>query len=50
MAAQLPIVAYFAVRWLPRAPAQAVAVLALQAVAAMVPIATIVVLEGIAAS
>jgi hypothetical protein len=50
MAAQLPIIAWFAIRWLPRAPAQALAVLALQAVAALVPIVTIVVLEGAAPS
>jgi hypothetical protein len=33
MAGQLPIIAYFAIKWLPRAPAEAVRVLALQAVA-----------------
>ena len=35
MAAQLPVVLYFAVRWLPAAPRQALAVLAVQIVAAL---------------
>ena len=35
IAAQVPIVAYFAVRWLRNAPRQAALVLALQAVAAL---------------
>lgn len=35
MAAQIPIIMYFAVRWLPRFPRQALEVLALQAVAAL---------------
>jgi hypothetical protein len=35
MAAQLPIIAFFAVRWLPRARAQALLVLVLQVVAAV---------------
>jgi hypothetical protein len=35
MAGQLPMVAYFALRWLPQAPGQALRVLALQVVAAM---------------
>ena len=42
MVLQLPLVALFAVRWLPRAPRQALAVLALQAgciAAAMAPVA-----------
>jgi hypothetical protein len=30
MAGQLPVIGYFALKWLPRAPAQALAVLALQ--------------------
>ncbi len=41
MAGQLPLLAYFAVRWLPRVPRQALLVLALQvgaAVAAMAPV------------
>ena len=35
MAAQVPIVAFFALKWLPRAPRQALVVLALQAGAAL---------------
>lgn len=35
MAGQLPIVAYFALKWLPRDPAQALTVLALQVGAAL---------------
>ena len=45
MAAQVPIAAYFVVRWLPREPRQALAVLVLQVCAALVPIVTILVLE-----
>ncbi|MGE5072063.1 MAG: hypothetical protein ACM3MF_01430 [Anaerolineae bacterium] len=35
MGGQLPIIAYFAIRWLPRFPKQALGVLALQALAAL---------------
>jgi hypothetical protein len=35
MAGQIPVAAYFALKWLPRAPGQALRVLALQAVAAL---------------
>jgi hypothetical protein len=35
MAGQVPIVAFFAIKWLPRAPRQALKVLALQAGAAL---------------
>ncbi len=35
MAAQVPVVAFFAIRWLPRAPRQAFQVLVLQAGAAL---------------
>ncbi len=35
MAAQLPVVAFFAIRWIPVQPRQGVAVLALQVVAAL---------------
>jgi hypothetical protein len=41
MAGQLPIVAFFVVKWLPRAPAKALAVLALQAVAALASVAPV---------
>lgn len=41
MAAQVPIVAFFAIKWLPRAPRQALPVLALQAGAALAAIAPV---------
>lgn len=47
MAAQLPIVAYFAFTWLPRRPVQALLVLALQAAAWVVPVITVIWLESL---
>ena len=47
MVAQLPSAAYFAFSWLPRRPMQALVVLALQAVAWMIPILTVIWLESI---
>ena len=41
MPAQVPIVAYFAITWLPRAPRQAVVVLALQMGAALALLAAV---------
>ena len=41
MAVQLPIVAYFALKWLPRAPRQALAILALQAGAVLAAFAAV---------
>jgi hypothetical protein len=41
MAAQVPVVAYFAIKWLPRAPRQALQVLALQAGAALAAIVAV---------
>src|SRR5438046_5978156 len=41
MAGQLPIVAFFAIRWLPRAPRYALLVLALQAAAAVAALAPV---------
>ena len=41
MAAQLPIMAFFAIKWLPRAPRQALLVLALQAGAALAALAPV---------
>lgn len=41
MAAQIPIILFFAIRWLPRYPRQALEVLALQAVAALAALAPI---------
>ena len=47
MAAQLPIVGYFAIKWLPRRPKQSLIVLALQAIAWLVPIVTVMWLESL---
>src|SRR5688572_32303169 len=46
MVAQVPIAAYFAVKWVPRAPRQALMVLALQAAAALVAIAVLLFFES----
>lgn len=42
MAAQVPIVGFFAIRWLPQAPRPALVVLALQAGAALAAVAAVV--------
>lgn len=47
MLAQLPIAAYFAVNRLSKRPMQALLVLALQAVAWIIPVATIIWLESL---
>ena len=47
MLAQLPIAGYFAITWLPKRPKQSLIVLALQAVAWIIPIATIMWLESL---
>ncbi len=41
MAAQIPIVAFFAIKWLPRTPRQALLVLALQGAAALAALAPV---------
>ena len=41
MAAQIPIVAFFAIKWLPRTPKQALLVLALQAGAVLAALAPV---------
>ena len=41
MAAQIPVILFFAIRWLPRFPRQALAVLALQAAAALAALAPV---------
>jgi hypothetical protein len=41
MAAQIPIVAFFAIKWLPRTPSQALLVLALQGGAALAALAPV---------
>jgi hypothetical protein len=45
MAGQIPIIAFFAVRWLPRTPVQAVLVLVLQAVAGLTAAAPVYLLK-----
>ena len=45
MAGQIPIIAFFAVRWLPRTPTQAVLVLVLQAVAGLAAAAPVYLLK-----
>ena len=45
MAGQLPVVLYFAAKWLPKAPGQAVRVLALQAVAVLAACAPVYLLN-----
>ena len=45
MAAQAPVVAYFAITWLPRAPRPALLVLALQVVAALAALAPVFLLK-----
>jgi hypothetical protein len=41
MAAQIPVIAFFAIKWLPRTPKQALVVLALQASAALAALAPV---------
>lgn len=41
MASQLPVIAYFAIKWLPRTPRQALLMLALQACAALAAVAPV---------
>jgi len=45
MTGQLPIVAFFAIKWLPQAPKQAVPVLALQAAAGLAAMAPVYFLQ-----
>jgi hypothetical protein len=45
MAAQAPIIAFFAIKWLPQSPRQALLVLALQAVAGFAALAPVFILE-----
>ncbi len=42
---QLPIVAFFAIKWLPRAPRQALAILGLQAAAGLAALAPVFLLQ-----
>jgi hypothetical protein len=41
MAAQVPILAYFAIKWLPRAPREALPIMALQVIAALAALAPV---------
>ena len=45
MAAQIPVIAFFAIRWLPQNPRSALAVLALQTVAALAALAPVYILD-----
>jgi MFS superfamily sulfate permease-like transporter len=45
MAGQVPAIAYFALKWLPRAPGRALAVLAMQVVAALAACAPVYLLK-----
>jgi hypothetical protein len=47
MVIQLPIIAYFALKWLPKRPKKTLLILALQAVAWIVPIVTVIWLESL---
>jgi hypothetical protein len=47
MVLQLPIIAYFGIKWLPKQPKQSLMVLALQAVAWILLIVTIIFLESL---
>ena len=42
MAVQLPIIAYFAIKWLPKRTIQSILILALQAVAWIIPIVVVI--------
>jgi hypothetical protein len=41
MAAQVPIIAFFAITWFPRNPKQAIVILVLQVVVALLPLAIV---------
>ena len=45
MAGQLPVIAFFAIRWLPRSPRQALPVLALQLIAGLAAAAPVFILK-----
>ena len=47
MLAQLPVVAFFAIRWLPKRPKQSLLVLGLQALAWIVPILAVIWFESL---
>ena len=47
MILQLPLVAYFGLKWLPKRPKQSLLVLALQAVAWVIPVVAVIWLESL---
>lgn len=47
MAVQIPIMAYFTIKWLPKRPKQSLLILALQSVAWIIPIITVIWLESL---
>jgi hypothetical protein len=47
MVLQLPVVAYFAFKWLPKRPKQSLLVLALQAIAWIAPVLTVIWFESL---
>jgi hypothetical protein len=47
MLMQLPVIAYFALKWLPKRPKQTLIILVLQAIAWIVPILTVIWLESL---
>lgn len=47
MMAQLPVVAYFAIKWLPKRPKQSLLVLVLQAFAWIIPIVAVIWFESL---
>jgi hypothetical protein len=46
MIIQMPVIAFFALKWLPKRPKQSLLILTLQAIAWIVPIATVIWLES----
>lgn len=44
--AEVPVIAYFAIKWLPQSPRQALLIVALQAAVAFIPIAAVLLLES----
>ena len=47
MLMQLPVIAYFAIKWLPKQPKQSLLVLGLQAVAWIIPIVAVIWFESL---
>jgi hypothetical protein len=47
MTIQLPIIAFFALKWLPKRPKQSLVILALQAVAWIIPVLSVIWLESL---